>query len=53
MKIYPHIFHENILLALEIIYFISTVYVIISLTSVHCCYYVVLMLAIKNTSLML
>ena len=53
MKIYLYIFHENNLLTLEIICLISTLYIIISLTSLHCFHYVVLMLAIDNTSLML
>ena len=53
MKIYLYIFHENNFQTLEIICLISTLYIIISLTSLHCFYYVVLMLAIDNTSLIL
>ena len=55
MEIYSYIFHENNLLTLEIICLISTLYIIISLISLHCFYYVVLMLAIDNhnTSIML
>ena len=53
MKIYVYIVHENNLLTLEIICLISTLYNIISLTPLHCFYYVVLMLAIDNTSLVL
>ena len=53
MIISLYIFHENSLLTLEIICLISTLYIIIYLTSLHCLYCVVLMLAIDNTSLML
>ena len=53
MIIYLYIFYENSLMTLEIICLISTLYIIIYLTSLHCLYYVVLMLAIDNTSLML
>ena len=41
MIIYLYIFHENSLLTLEIICLISTLYIIIYLTSLHCFYYVV------------
>ena len=41
MIIYLDIFHENSLLTLEIICLISTLYIIIYLTSLHCFYYVV------------
>ena len=41
MIIYLNIFHENSLLTLEIICLISTLYIIIYLTSLHCFYYVV------------
>ena len=53
IKIYLYIFHENSLLTLDIICLISTLYIIISLTSLYCFYYVVLMLAIDNASVML
>ena len=41
MIIYLYIFHENSLLTLEIICLISTLYIIIHLTLLHCFYYVV------------
>ena len=41
MIIYLYIFHENSLLTMEIICLISTLYIIIYLTSLHCFYYVV------------
>ena len=37
MKIYLYIFHGKNLLTLEIICLISTLYIIISLTSLHSC----------------
>ena len=46
LNIYLYIFHENSLLTLEIICLISTLYIIISLTSLLCFYYVVLILTI-------
>ena len=52
MIIYLYIFYKNSLMTLKIICLISTLYIIIYLTSLHCFYYVVLMLAIDNRSLM-
>ena len=53
MIIYLYIFYENSLITLEIICLISTLYIIIYLTLLHCFYYVALMLAIDDTCLML
>ena len=46
--IYLYIFHENSLMTLEIICLISTLYNIIYLTSVHCFYYVVLIVGYRQ-----
>ena len=48
MIIYLYIFHENSLLTLEIICLISTLYIIIYLTSLHCFYYVVFIVGYRQ-----